>query len=112
MRHDPSRLREAQLVQRVVAAQVHDVDGSPGHLRDRQRAVRPFRLQAGGTGQGMVLGAQLPPLQRDAHQLVDDDPVLRVHAHQGAVLAGLAQRPEDGRVVGRASPPDRPMNIL
>ena len=44
------------------------------------------------------------PLESDAHQLVDDDSVLGVHAHQGAVLARLAQRPEDGRVVGQHHP--------
>ena len=96
MGHHAARLGVAQLLQRVVGAQMHDVDRRPRDLGDRQRPMRTLRLDPGRPGQRVLLGLDMTFGKRDLDQLVDDDAVLGMHADQRAVLAGLAHGPEDG----------------
>ena len=91
--------RQGHLFERVRAAQVDDVDRHARHLGDRDRAMHSLRLHAGGTGQGVVLRRRLALGHCQLDDLVDDDPVLGVHADQGAVLAGLAHGAEQRAVV-------------
>ena len=99
VRHHSPLLRPPQFRQRVVAAQVHDVDGRARHLGDGQRAVRALRLQPRRAGQRVVFRLDVPGCQRGLYQFVDDDAVLGVHADERAVLARLAHGPKDGGVV-------------
>jgi hypothetical protein len=97
--HDAARLRHAQLVQRVITAQMHDIDRRPRHLGDRQRAVHAFRLQPRRPRQRVIFGFDMALRERDLHQFVDDDAVLGVHADKRAILAGLAHGAKDGAVI-------------
>ena len=83
-----------------MAAQVHDVDGCAGHLRDGERAVHPVCLEPGGPGQGVVLRIDVAVCERDLDDLVDHDAILGVHADEHAVFPRFPHRAEDGRVVG------------
>ena len=91
--------RFADLIERVFASEMHDINRHAGNLSHRNCAVHGFSLSLGGPRERVINGRRLPLGQRLLHDDVNDGTVLRVHADQRAVLRRLPQRLEDGAVV-------------
>src|SRR4029077_8885680 len=72
--------------ERVIARQVHDVDGRARHLGQRNRSRRRFCFGGGRSSQGVIFRRLLPLGQG----LLDDDvnrtTVFGVHTDQAAIL--------------------------
>ena len=89
----------ANFFQRVVAAQMHDVDRRAGHFGERDGARRGFGFGRGRARERVILRSGLSFGQRLLDDHVDGAAVFRVHADHGAVLRGRAQGLEDAGVV-------------
>ena len=91
--------RFADLVERVLAGEMHDVDGHARHLRHGDGAMHGFSLGLRGPREGVVDGRGLSLGQRLLHDDIDDRAIFGMHANQRAVLGGLAHGLEDSGVV-------------
>ena len=72
--------RFEDLLQRIVATKVHDVDGRVSHFRQRDGASRGFGFGSRRTRERVVLGCGLPFGQSLLHDDINGSAVFRVHA--------------------------------
>ena len=78
---------------------MHDVNRRAGDLRHGNRAMHGFSLGERGPGERVIDGRGLSSASACCTIDVDDAAVFGMHADERAVLRGLLQRLEDGRVV-------------
>src|ERR1019366_7097909 len=76
----------ANFLESFIAAQVHDVDRSSGHLRQGNRAGHGLSLRGGGPGKSVVLRPLLPSCRLLRHDDVDGASVFGMHANESAIL--------------------------
>ena len=89
----------ANFFQRVVAAEVNDVDRGSRHFGQRDGAGGGFGFGGGGARERVIFRRFLPFGQRLLHDHVDGAAVFGVHADQAAIFCRGAERFEDAGVV-------------
>ena len=99
VRGQPAVARLAHFLKRVVAGEVHDVDGRAGHFGKSDGAGRGFALGGGRASERVILRRGFSLGQGALHQHVDRAAVFRVHADHAAMLGGLQHRAENRGVV-------------
>ena len=89
----------ANLFERFVAGEMHDVDGRAGHFRERYRSRHRFRFGSRRTRERVIFRSALAFRQSALDDHVYRSAVFRVHADQPAIFRGLRHRPKNRRVV-------------
>ena len=85
--------RLPDLIERILARQVHDVDRNARHLRHRNRAMHRLGLGHGGPRQRVIDRRRLALGQRLLNNDIDYRSVFRMHADQRAILRRLPHAP-------------------
>ena len=91
--------RASDLLERVVAAQMNDVDRRVGDLGEGDGPMHSLRLGLRRAGERVIFRRRFPLGQRAFDDGIDHHAVLGVHADQPTVLAGSQHRLVDCRVI-------------
>ena len=78
---------------------MNDVNRSLGHFGDSNRSMNAFGFGNRGPCQCMILWRGVPLFKRTFDDLINDNPILGVHANQTATRPGRGHRPKDRRII-------------